>query len=64
LGLKTPEEVMEILEAFDATGSLRAAAALVSCDHKTVGHWMRTRDKAGGGLPVSARPRPRRTAGP
>jgi hypothetical protein len=26
LGLKTPEEVMEILEAFDATGSLRAAA--------------------------------------
>ena len=29
---------MEILEAFDATGSLRAAAELVGCDHKTVGH--------------------------
>jgi hypothetical protein len=26
--VKRPEEVMEILEAYDATGSLRAAAAL------------------------------------
>src|SRR4051794_11446287 len=59
LGLKTPEEVMEILEAFDATGSLRAAAELVGCDHKTVGHWVRGRDDAGGGLPQPARPRPR-----
>jgi transposase len=57
--LKTPEEVMEILEAFDATGSLRAAAELVGCDHKTVGHWVRARDDAGGGLPASVRPRPR-----
>src|SRR3954452_3442248 len=59
LGLKTPEEVMEILEAFDATGSLRAAADLVGCDHKTVGHWVRAREDAGGGLPAPARPRPR-----
>ena len=44
---------MEILEAFDATGSLRAAAELVGCDHKTVGHWVRARDEAGGGLPAS-----------
>jgi transposase len=57
--LKTPEEVMEILEAFDATGSLRAAAELVGCDHKTIGHWVRARDEAGGGLPQPARPRPR-----
>lgn len=49
---------MEILEAFDLTGSLRAAAALVGCDHKTVAHWVRARDAAGGGLPVSVRPRP------
>ena len=49
---------MEILEAFDATGSLRAAAELVGCDHKTVGHWVRAREEAGGGLPVHARPRP------
>src|SRR3954466_11621357 len=58
LGLKTPEEVMEILEAFDATGSLRAAAELVGCDHKTVGHWVRAREDAGGGWPVAVRPRP------
>ena len=57
--MKTCEEVMEILEAFDLTGSLRGAAALVGCDHKTVGHWVRARDVAGGGLPVSVRPRPR-----
>src|SRR4051794_34701720 len=59
VGLKTPEEVMEILEAFDATGSLRAAAGLVGCDHKTIGHWVRAREDAGGGLPVSVRARPR-----
>ena len=59
LGLKTPEEVMEILEAFDATGSLRAAAELVGCDHKTVAHWVRAREQEGGGLPAPVRPRPR-----
>jgi transposase len=57
--LKNPEEVMEILEAFDLAGSLRGAAELVGCDHKTVAHWVRARDEAGGGLPVSVRPRPR-----
>ncbi len=50
---------MEILEAFDLTGSLRGAAELAGCDHKTVAHWVRARDAAGGGLPVHARPRPR-----
>ena len=50
---------MEILEAFDVTGSLRAAAELVGCDHKTVGHWVRARERAGGGLPVHERTRPR-----
>src|SRR5215211_2922252 len=50
---------MEILEAFDTTGSLRAAAELAGCDHKTVGHWVRARDQAGGGLPAPVRPRPR-----
>jgi transposase len=49
---------MEILEAYDLTGSLRGAAELVGCDHKTVGHWVRARDEAGGGLPVAVRPRP------
>ena len=50
---------MEILEAFDATGSLRGAAELVGCDHKTVGHWVRAREQAGGDLPQHVRPRPR-----
>src|SRR4051794_35119243 len=50
---------MEILEAFDLTGTLRGAAQLAGCDHKTVAHWVRARDEAGGGLPVAARPRPR-----
>ena len=56
--MKNAEEVMEILEAFDLTGSLRGAAELVGCDHKTVAHWVAARDAAGGGLPVSVRPRP------
>jgi hypothetical protein len=58
-GLKNPEEVMEILKAFDLTGTLRGAAELVGCDHKTVAHWVRARDEGGGGLPVAVWPRPR-----
>ena len=50
---------MEILEAFDVTGTLRGAAELAGCDHKTVAHWVRAREGAGGGLPVSVRARPR-----
>lgn len=49
---------MEILEAFDLTGSLRAAAELAGCDHKTVAHWVCAREAAGGGLPVAVRSRP------
>src|SRR6266516_508549 len=57
-GLKRAEEVMEILEAFDLAGSLRGAAELAGCDHKTVAHWVKARELCGGGLPVSIRPRP------
>ncbi len=57
--MKSSEEVMEILEAFDLTGSLRGAAELAGCDHKTVAHWVAARDEAGGGLPVAMRARPR-----
>ncbi|MBV9417743.1 MAG: IS21 family transposase [Solirubrobacterales bacterium] len=56
--MKKGEEAMEILEAYDATGSLRAAAALAGCDHKTVARLVAARDAAGGGLPVRARRRP------
>jgi transposase len=48
---------MEILEAYDLTGSFRAAAGLVGCDHKTVAYWVRQRDEAGG-VPVVERSRP------
>ena len=56
--MKKAEEAMEILEAYDATGSLRGAAALAGCDHKTVARLVAARDAAGGGLPDRARSRP------
>ena len=46
--MKKPEAVMAILEAYDLTGSFRAAAGLVGCDHKTVAYWVRQREEAGG----------------
>lgn len=48
--MKSREEVMEILEAFDLTGSYRAAAALAGCSHHTVEDWVARRDR--GELPV------------
>lgn len=56
--MKRSEEVMEILEAYDLTGSLRGAAALCGCDHKTVGLWVRARDAAGGEPRPAGRVRP------
>ena len=48
---------MEILEAYDLTGSFRQAAALVGCDHKTVAYWVRMREETGG-PPAVERKRP------
>lgn len=42
--MKHAEEIMEILEAFDLTGSYRAAGELAGCDHHTVAHWVARRD--------------------
>src|SRR5437660_6596073 len=56
--MKKPEEAMEILEAYDLTGSLRGAAALAGCDHKTVARLVAAREAAGGVPPVRARSRP------
>jgi transposase len=56
--MKRAEEAMEILEAYDLTGTLRGAAALAGCDHKTVARLVAAREAAGGGLPVRARSRP------
>src|SRR5436189_1132744 len=55
--VKRPEEAMEILEAYDLAGTLRGAAALAGCDHKTVAYWVRQRELAGG-APVVERRRP------
>ena len=48
---------MEILEAYDLTGSFRQAAVLVGCDHKTVAHWVEVREATGGAPPARARHR-------
>ena len=42
---------MEILEAFDLVGTLRGAAVLAGCDHKTVATVVRLRDEAAAGCP-------------
>ena len=34
--MKSAEEIMNILEAYDLTGSLRDAAELAGCSHHTV----------------------------
>ena len=54
--MKKPEEVMEILEAYDLAGSLRGAAQMAGCDHKTVAHWVAQRDL--GLVPMVERQRP------
>ena len=47
---KDDREIMEILEAFDLTGSAHSAAQLAKCDPKTVRAWVDRRDR---GLPVA-----------
>jgi transposase len=42
--VKTTEAIMEILAAYDLTGSYRDAAALVGCSHHTVARYVRARD--------------------
>ena len=55
--MKRAEKVMEIVEAYDLTGSLRQAAALCRCGHKTVAHWVSVREATGGARPERARRR-------
>jgi transposase len=56
--MKNRRKAMEILEAYDLTGSLRRAAVLAGCDHKTVARLVAAREAAGGGLPERERRRP------
>ena len=44
--MKTSEAIMEILAAFDLTGSYRDAAALVGCSHHTVARYVHAREAA------------------
>ncbi|MGP9710080.1 hypothetical protein [Brachybacterium sp. AOP24-D1-21] len=41
---KSDREIMEILEAFDATGSAHSAAGLAGVDAKTVRRYVAARD--------------------
>jgi hypothetical protein len=41
--VKTSREIMEILEAYDLTGSYCAAAELAGCDHHTVARYVQLR---------------------
>jgi hypothetical protein len=52
--VKSREEIMEILEAFDLTGSFRDAGELAGCSHHTVAAWVQRRDRGElpGGEPV------------
>lgn len=54
--MKLPEEIMNILEAYDLTGSFRDAAELAGCSHHTVARYVRARDA--GCLTATALPRP------
>ena len=48
--MKSDGEVMEILEAYDLTGSCRAAAELAGCSHHTVARYVQLRGE--GRMPV------------
>ena len=43
--MKDAEEIMNILEAYDLTGSLRDAAELAGCSHHTVARYVAERER-------------------
>ena len=43
--VKSREEIMNMLEAFDLTGSLRDAGELAGCSHHTVAAYVAKRDE-------------------
>jgi transposase len=54
--LKSAEEIMEILDAYDLTGSLRDAGELAGCSHHIVKRYVDRRDAGGELDEVAARP--------
>ena len=57
--MKSAEEIMEILDAYDLTGSLRDAGELAGCSHHTVKRYVQARDAGG----VRDAPRPGQRVG-
>jgi hypothetical protein len=43
--VKSAEEIMEILEGFDLTGSYRDSAEAAGCSHHTVAGYVRAREE-------------------
>lgn len=54
--MKSAEEIMEILEAFDLTRSFRDAAELAGCSHHTVARYVAARDAGRLSAKPAARP--------
>jgi transposase len=54
--VKSAGEIMEILEAFDLTGSSRSAAELIGCSHHTVARYVSQREAGGLSDRPAARP--------
>jgi hypothetical protein len=54
--VKSAGEIMEILEAFDLTGSLRDAGELAGCSHHTVARYVTAREACGLSDRLAARP--------
>ena len=54
---KSGREIMEILEAFDLTGTAWSAAQLAGCDAKTVARYVAVREPGGDPLARTSRPR-------
>src|SRR5690348_325681 len=52
-GVKSAGEIMNILEAYDLTGSLRDAAELAGCSHHTVARYVAGREQ-GRAVPAAA----------
>jgi len=50
--VKSDEEIMEILEAFDLTRSFRNAGELAGCSPNTVAHWVSARDTGAPAAPA------------
>jgi hypothetical protein len=55
--MKSAEEIMEILEAYDLTGSFRDAAELAGCSPHTVARYVAEREAGGLSDHPAARPR-------